>query len=84
MTKLLHRFGRGVAVVLALAVGLGVAGYVVATRPDLAYAHVASIRQAAIFQNAAELDRAWSPLEGRLSPAGYLSATHAPLPRDIV
>ena len=71
MTKPLHWFGRGVAVVLALTAGLGVAGYVVATRPDPAYAHVASIRQAEIFQDAAELDRAWSlPVASRYRAAG--------------
>lgn len=71
MTKPLHRFGHGVAVVLALAAGLGVAGYVVATRPDPAYAHVASIRQAKIFQDAAELDRAWSlPVASSYRAAG--------------
>ena len=71
MTKPLHQFGRGVAVVLALAAGLGVAGYVVATRPDSAYAHVASIRQAEIFQDAAELDRAWSlPVASRYRAVG--------------
>ena len=71
MTKPLHWFGRGVAVVLALAAGLGVAGYVVANRPDSAYAHVASIRQAEIFQDAAALDRAWSlPVASRYRAAG--------------
>jgi hypothetical protein len=71
MTKPLHQFGRGVVVVLALAAGLGVAGYVVATRPDPAYEHVASIREAAIFQAAAELDRAWSlPVASRYRAAG--------------
>ena len=71
MTKPLHRLGRGAAVGLALAAGLGVAGYVVATRPDPAYAHVASIRQAEIFQDAAELDRAWSlPVASRYRAVG--------------
>ena len=71
MATRLHRFGRGAALVLALVVGLGAAGYVVATRPDPAYAHVASIRGAGTYQDAARLDRAWSlPVASRYRAAG--------------
>jgi len=66
-----NKFWAASLAALALAAGLGVAGYVVATRPDPAYAHVASIREAAIFQDAAQLDRAWSlPVASRYRAAG--------------